>query len=125
MYMQYCALHRKHSKSSKRRCGSVYHANSFEADGTSEIPWCHNSAVLRNLMHAASNSTGSAGLSTAEGMSWLILMKTLFIYLFIYIKEAPCSNFILGESLLILHYNLKSVQFQMQMHLMLPQKNFQ
>ena len=47
---------------------------------------------MRARLHVpqlVSLSNGSAGLSTAEGSSWLILMKTSYIY------EAPCSNFIL------------------------------
>ena len=49
-----------------------------EADQTSEVPLPQR-CLAESHASAASSSTGSAGLSTAEGISWLILMKTSFI----------------------------------------------
>ena len=65
-----------------------------ETDQTSKMPvpqWCH--FMESHADAPASCSTGSAGLSTAEGSSWLILMKTSFI-----LMNCP---FIMGETLFI------------------------
>ena len=71
----YCALcSTKHSKSSKRWCRSVYRADSFiiRNPGATAVPFCR-------ISRTDSSSTRSAGVSTVEGSSWLILMKTSFI----------------------------------------------
>ena len=70
-----CALcSTKHSKSSKRWCRSVYRADSFiiRNPGATAVPFCR-------ISRTDSSSTRSAGVSTVEGSSWLILMKTSFI----------------------------------------------
>ena len=90
-----------------------------ETDQTSKMPvpqWCH--FMESHADAPASCSTGSAGLSTAEGSSWLILMKTSFILMncpFI-IWEKPCLLKAMSSKLACLITNVMTITCTRRSH---------